>query len=285
MNITIRKSKIATLKSFDNLFIEMSEKYCNQKCKHCYIDFPEFKKVQDFIEKEIIENALSELKDTDIKYIYLTGAEPMTHPDFNAILRLCLKKADVCICTNGSFINEKKARFLKKVENESKNEIFFRISLDHYDEIKNDEVRYRGAYRQAIFAIKHLIKYDFTPFIIVTNFYKEKNEVLKKEICKLFWEYNIKPSQILINNYFDKNSVINDETITTKEWNRLDCEYGRILTSKGIYACPFLSGDYRGRCGSNFKDFAHKIPIETNYCSTCINNTLEMFSVNFENMN
>ena len=282
MNTTIRKSQIATLKSFDNLFIEMSAKYCNQKCKHCYIDFPEFKKVEDFTEKETIENALFELKDINIKYIYLTGAEPMTHPDFNAILRLCLKKTDVCICTNGSFINEKKARFLKKVETESNNEIFFRISLDHYDEIKNDEIRYRGAYRQAVFAIKHLLKYEFTPFIIVTNFYKENTNTIKNEFCRLFSEYNIKPSQIIINNYLDKNLVINDDTITTKRWDRLDCEYGRTLTSKGIYSCPFLAGDYRGRCGSNFKDYANKIPIETNYCSTCINNSQEMFSVNLE---
>ena len=285
MNTTIRRSQIATLKSFDNLFIEMSAKYCNQKCKNCYIDFPEFKKIKDFIEKEVIENALSELRDTNIKYIYLTGAEPMTHPDFNTILRLCLKKTDVCICTNGSFINEKKARFLKKVENESKNEIFFRISLDHYDEIKNDEIRYRGAYRQAVFAIKHLLKYNFTPFIIVTNFYRENIDILKNEFCRLFSEYNIEPSQIIINNFFDKSIAINDDAITTTRWNNLDCEHGRTLTSKGIYACPFLSGDYRGRCGKDFKDYATKIPIETNYCSTCINNSHEMFSVNFENQN
>ena len=50
MTTTIRKSQIAVMKSFDNLFIELSAKNCNQKCKNCYIDFPQFKKVEDFID-------------------------------------------------------------------------------------------------------------------------------------------------------------------------------------------------------------------------------------------
>ena len=279
MNTIIRKSQIAVMKSFDNLFIEMTAKYCNQRCKHCYIDLPQFKKCEDFIDIEVIEQALVDLNGTDLKCIYLTGAEPMSHPDFNAILRLCLKKTNICICTNGSYINEKKARFLKKVENESKNEIFFKISLDHYDEVKNDDIRYRGAYRHAVFAVKHLLKYDFNPIIAVTNYYKEDEKKLWDEIIKIFSGVNEKP-EIIINCRYDKNSTVNDKIISLK-WNRLDCEYGRILSAKGIYSCPFLSGDYRGRCGSDFKDYSKKIPLETNFCQICIENRDQMFGINF----
>ncbi len=276
MNTTIRKSQTAVMKSFDNLFIEMSAKCCNQKCNHCYIDFPQFKKVEDFINIEFIEQSLNELKNTNIKCIYLTGAEPMTHPDFNAILRLCLKKTNVCICTNGSFINEKKARFLKKVEDESSNQIIFRISLDHYDEIKNDDVRYRGAYRQAVFAIKHLLKYNFLPIITVTNYYKEDVNKLCKGILEIFSDNSL---QISVQPWHDCNSKLDNE-IT--KWARLDCEYGRTLTSKGVYTCPFLANDYRGRCGSSFKDFSTSVPLETNYCMTCTNCNHEMFGINFQ---
>lgn len=276
MNTTIRKSQTAVMKSFDNLFIEMSAKYCNQKCNHCYIDFPQFKKVEDFINIEDVEQSLDDLTNIDIKCIYLTGAEPMTHPDFNAILRLCLKKTNVCICTNGSFINEKKARFLKKVEDESSNQIIFRISLDHYDEIKNDNVRYRGAYRQAVFAIKHLLKYNFLPIITVTNYYKEDENKLREGILEIFSDKNI---QISIQPWHDCNSKLDNEII---KWSRLDCEYGRTLTSKGIYTCPFLANDYRGRCGSSFNDFSTTVPLESNYCQTCTNCNHEMFGVNFQ---
>ena len=279
MNTIIRKSQTATMKSFDNLFIEMTAKYCNQKCKHCYIDFPQFKKNEDYIDIETIANAIHDLKNTDIKCIYLTGAEPMTHPEFNAILRLCLKKSSVCICTNGSFINEKKSRFLKKVEEESNNEIFFKISLDHYDEIKNDDIRYRGAYRQAVFAIKYLLRYNFAPIITVTNYYHENEHTLLKKIQEIFSDCEEIP-QIIINKWHDQNSGISNE-IAEQKWNRLECEYGRTLSAKGVYSCPFLSGDYRGRCGSNFGDYSTKIPLETNFCQTCMKNPQEMFSINF----
>lgn len=284
MKSTVRKSETATMLKFNNLFIEMSGKSCNQKCKHCYIKFPQLKKVQDFIQTDTVLDALNTLSEQKLECIYLTGAEPMTHPNFNSILRLCLKKTDVCICTNGSFINEKKARFLKKVENESNNEIFFEISLDHYDEIKNDDIRYRGAYRQALFATKHLSKYGFSPIIHVTNYYKEKPEILIENIIKIFDNINceINKDHIKITPYFDITSNNKDLEIHINPDTRLDCRFGRVLSEKGIYACPFLSGDYRGRCGSTFENFSENISLETEYCATCIQNGYEIFGINPE---
>ena len=145
MTNTIFQTPACQMKELNNLFIELTAKNCNQRCKHCYIDFPLTKNVKDFIEIDIVKKALIDTKGENIKCIYLTGAEPMTHPDFNAILRLCLKRSNVCIFTNGIFINEKKARFLKRVEDESNYEIIFKLSIDHYDEIKNDDIRGRGA--------------------------------------------------------------------------------------------------------------------------------------------
>ena len=116
---------VCEMKSFSNLFIEMTAKNCNQRCKHCYIDFPISKNVKDFIPVDLVKKALNDTTREDLECIYLVGAEPMTHPDFNSILRLCLKRSNVCVFTNGSFINEKKARFLKKLEDESDYEIIF----------------------------------------------------------------------------------------------------------------------------------------------------------------
>lgn len=267
------------LKHFNNLFIELTAKNCNQRCKHCYIDFPLTKSVKDFISIDLIKEALQDTKDENIECIYLVGAEPMTHPDFNNILRLCLKYSNVCIFTNGSFINEKKARFLKKVENESNYEIIFKLSIDHYDEIKNDDIRSRGSYRQVIHAIKSLAKHQFNPILSVTNYYNEPHETIIEEfktICKKAG-YNIENKNIKINIWHGNNTDYEINSV----WDTLDCEYGRILTSKGVYTCPFLANDHRGRCGSNFKDFSHRNILETNFCSTCIKNKEALFGINY----
>ena len=278
----IFSAPVSTLTELNNIFIELTAKNCNQKCKHCYIDFPISKTVKDFLSIEKIRQAVIDTKKENVECIYLTGAEPMTHPDFNSILRLCLKRANVCICTNASFINEKKARFLKKVEEESPNEIIFKLSIDHYNEIKNDDIRGRGAFRQTISAVKSLIKYDFNPIFNIVNYYNEDKKVLIKEfktICdNIGFETN--DFNFQVNEYYNKYKPA-CESETFKNSTNLDCATGRILTEKGVYVCPFLANDHRGRMGSDFKDFSKKMSIETNFCLACIKNQGKMFGIDW----
>lgn len=281
MKSNIFKSEVINMKSLNNLFIEMTAKNCNQHCKHCYIEFSQYKKVDDFIDIETIKEALNDTTLEEIECIYLTGAEPMTHPDFNAILRLCLKRSNVCICTNGSYINEKKARFLKKVEDESSNEIIFKISIDHYNEVKNDDIRYRGAYRQAIFAIKHLIKYNFNPIITVTNYYNEDKGQILNGFNEVFIKNNfdLDTTNLHIVPWHDKNAEFDGELC--EQCGKTDCENGRILTVSGVYTCPFLANDYRGRCGSNFRDYTKRSSLETSFCNTCVKSQKQIFGIDF----
>lgn len=273
---TATENKLIAMK---NLFIEMTEYNCNQRCKHCYIDFPLKKNIQDFIPAEKISDALNDLKNENLQVIYLTGAEPMLHPNFNAILRLCLKKSAVCICTNASLINEKKARFLKKVEQEGKNEIIFKLSLDHYDEIKNDNIRCRGAYRQTLNAIKSLVKYDFNPIIEITNYYEEDEKLLKTKFKQVFDKIGFETTEInfQINPYHDRYKENENEIKPTKHF---DCNWGRSLTTKGVYTCPFLANDYRGFVGCDFKNYSQKNVLETEFCQTCSKNKHKMFGLN-----
>ena len=278
----VYSAPVVELKELNNIFIELTAKNCNQRCKHCYIDFPISKSIKDFISLDKIKTALNDTTQENIQCIYLTGAEPMTHPEFNSILRLCLKRANVCICTNATFINEKKARFLKKVEEECNNEIIFKLSIDHYNEIKNDDIRGRGAYRQTINALKNLIKYNFNPIFSIVNYYKEDKNVLRAEFAALFQKIGFESSDFnfQINEYFNKYKPIS-ESFEKEKSDNFDCKNSRILTDKGVYVCPFLANDHRGRMGSDFKDYAKKMYLESDYCLTCAKNGGRMFSIDF----
>lgn len=281
MKNSVFNTPVCTMKELNNLFIELTAKNCNQHCKHCYIDFPLNKNVKDFIPLDTVKKALIDTKSENLKCIYLTGAEPMTHPEFNHILRACLKRSNVCICTNGTFINEKKVRFLKRVEDESSFEIIFKLSIDHYDEVKNDDIRSRGSYRTVIHAIKSLVKYGFNPILNITNYYKEDKSILINEFKRICSNagFEAQDCNFTINEYVNKNLPADIEDLS---WNSLDCEYGRILTAKGIYSCPFLANDHRGRCGSTFSDYAKHNTLETQYCTSCIKNKEKLFGINFE---
>lgn len=278
--MSICTAPIYKLKELKNLFIEMTEKNCNQRCKNCYINFSSNKPVKDFISVDIIKQALADSMTEPIEYIYLTGAEPMTHPDFNTILRLCLKRCSVCICTNGSLLNEKKVRFLKKVEDEissvvNEREIIFKLSLVHFNETENDALKYRGNFRQTLFALKTLSNYNFSSILSIQNCYDlDKNEI-KNNFEELFRKNEISYTEIQINSSYPDFQEDN----FVKPSENTDCMYGRVLTNKGIYACPFLSGDYRGRSGSSLKDFSENYSAETEFCATCSKNQNKIFGI------
>ena len=130
-----------TLERLDNLFFELTRQNCNLKCKNCYIQRSNYKEVKDYLKTDKIKNSLYLAKQLGVKAIYLTGGEPMMHPEFNKILRMCLKVTDTTIMTNGTFLNEKKARFFRKIEDEADFEIVFVISMGDWREKENDEIR------------------------------------------------------------------------------------------------------------------------------------------------
>lgn len=272
--ITIH-APVYKLEELNNLFIEMTAKNCNQRCSGCYIDFPMSKNIKDFISIDKIKEAINDTKFENLHCIYLTGAEPMTHPDFNSILRLCLKRANVCICTNASFLNEKKIRFLKKVEDEGSTQIFFKLSLVHYNELESDKIRYRGNYRQTIFALKTLSRYNFTSVLSIQNFYNlDKNEI-SEMFHQIFKEQEIFNTDLQITASYPSF----EEENFSKPSARTDCMFGRTLTQQGVYACPFLANDYRGRMGSSLKDFSKTVSAETDFCATCSKNNNHMFTI------
>lgn len=273
---------VCKLEELNHLFVELTAKNCNQHCKQCYIDFPLSKNVKDFIQVDKIKQALEDTRESDLKCIYLTGAEPMTHPDFNSILRLCLKRSNVCIFTNATFINEKKARFLKRVEDESEFQIIFKLSFANYDEIKNDDIRFRGAFRQNMYALKCLDKYDFTTILCVNNYYNDDEKLIKSEFKKILETSEINNAMLQVTQWIKNNENLPVENIEPDKTSitACDCKSGRLLTQNGIFACPFLTNDYRGRVGSSLNDFSKNIRLETQYCSYCLKNQEPMLSVN-----
>lgn len=271
-------SQVSVMKELKDIFIELTAKNCNNRCKNCYIDFPLTKNVKDFIKLDVVKDALIQLKGTKLNCIYLTGAEPMTHPDMNTILRLCLRFCNVCICTNATMINEKKARFLKRVEGESKHQILFKLSFTHYNELMNDDIRFRGSYRQNIYALKCLNKYDFTNIVSVANYYNEPDEVIIKEFTSKLADSGIENFVIQVNKWCDENATPKFENIS----GELDCMTSRTITKNGIFSCPFLANDYRGRCGSDFNNYSKSVRLETPFCATCIQNKEKMCSIDFE---
>ena len=281
MNNTIITAPYVELKEMKNLFIEMTAQNCNLSCKYCYIDFKD-KKVKDFIPIDKVKQTLLNINKKELEFIHLTGAEPMLHPDFNQILRLCLKHSSVVIHTNALTINDKKARFLQKVEEENTlgNEIVFMISIDSVNEKENDEQRGRGSFRKALHAIQSLIKYNFNPILSIVNYKNEKEDIIKENFTQLCDSIGFKTSDInfKIIPLLERNNSYDIDTTSDFANLKVECAKSRTLTLNGVFYCPLLSKDNRGKCGSDFTEYSTKSYLETEFCPQCIKHNNYLFS-------
>jgi hypothetical protein len=52
--------------------------------------------------------------------------------------------------------------------------------------MENDKIKYRGHYRQTIFALKTLSRYNFTSVLAIQNFYNLSQEILIENFTRIF---------------------------------------------------------------------------------------------------
>lgn len=273
------------LRNLSNLWFQLSNNACNLKCKHCYLGCSPSNKAA-FLPLEKVKNTLEEAKDFNIHEIYLNGGEPLLHPDINAIIRLSLKNTNVSILTNGTLLNDKKVRFLRQIEQNHDYELIFRVSIDHYIEAKNDDIRGKGSLKKALAGVSNLIRYGFNPIISVVNVWDEDPDSLKKGFFELLSSINFEPDDINIKiipaiksgefskNYqaYGENDLVTGEMMQNKDTSLFDCASTRVVTEDGIYSCPMLVNDPRGKLGKTLFDSSKKVFLETSVCYTCHKN-------------
>ncbi len=277
------KAPSVKLNRLENLWFQLSNSTCNLSCKHCYLSCNANEKNKQFLGLDKVKKALEDAKEHEIQEIYLNGGEPLQHPDINTIIRLCLNKFNVTLITNGILINEKKARFLRQIDQERENDLLFRVSIDHYDEEKNDSIRGRGVYKKAVNAIQNLYRYGFVPIISVVNLWEESDAELKQGFIRLFSSLDMEFDEsdikvippIKLGEYaknfeiYNDNEIVSSEDLAMCDMKKFDCYNSRVITAQGVYVCPLLINDPRGKIGNNLKDFSKEFYLELGSCYTC----------------
>lgn len=284
------KAPCAELIQLENLWFQLSNVSCNIKCKHCYLDCHHDIKKKNFLSLEKIQENLNQnLK--NLKTIYLSGGEPFLHPNFNEIVNKALKKADVKIFSNGTLISEKKLKILKSFEENSKYKISFILSLDHFTEGRNDEYRARGVFKKVLNSLKLLNKFNFDASITCVNLKNEDENLLKEGFKNLFQKNNIfiasngiKVVPLLKLGAYSKYYNISEEKQNVQykdlenfDLNLLDCKNSRVVTINGIYSCPALINDPRGKIGEKLSDSSKKVYLETQVCTNCVARNEKLF--------
>lgn len=278
---SIVQAQCVCLEELNHLFLNLEYSKTVNKNISIYRSRSFNQKNKQYLQLDDIKEALKNIDTKNLKYIYIMGKDCLSHPDFNHILRVCLQYTPVTIYTDGTCINDKKSRFLKRVEDEGTNEIVFKVYINHYDEKINDEITGRGSYRKALHAVTSLNKYGFNPILVIPEDNKNENQDTLmngfKEIGKKFKFETEDINFCFVPDLKDENSAETKDTVDNANLHT-DCKSGRMLTKHGVYNCPVLANDYRGRSGSTIANFSAKCYLETVECQNCLKHGKKIYT-------
>jgi sulfatase maturation enzyme AslB (radical SAM superfamily) len=145
---------------------------CNYKCKYCFVDSLE-QKTMSF---EDIKSVLNKLKKFGVVKLLITGGEVFLHPNIMDIIDFAHKLGfKLNVQTNGSLMNEEKAKKLSTYDKSRSSYIISLLYRSEFDEF----TQVGGSFKQTIEASKILKKYNI-PYLL-KQYRNFRNEHSMKE--------------------------------------------------------------------------------------------------------
>jgi len=171
---------------------------CNLACRHCWIS-PKFLGMTEVddgtasLPFDLYEAAILEGEPLGLNHIKFTGGEPFVHPQVERMLSYAYERhLGASIETNGTLINETRARFLQ----EKTSVTFISVSLDGASSATHDYLRgVPGSFARAQEGVKHLVNAGFHPQIIMSLY---EDNVCEIETLAL-WATSIGCSSLKLN--------------------------------------------------------------------------------------
>lgn len=256
---------------------------CNIECKNCYIEsspkndrlvYLTFDEVKLFID-EAIDNNLK------TKEIGFTGGEPFMNKDILKMVDYALeKKFKVLILSNAMKPMLNKKEELLKLRHPN---LTIRVSIDHYNKTKHEEVRGKGTYEVMMKGLKWLSKNNFNFALATRLLWDESENNLRQNFQEFINTYQLNLdaySNEQLVTFAEMDEKIDTPEITTDCWgilnkdpNDIMCSWSRMVVKKkgskkpSVIACTLLPYDEEFDLGESLTNSLQKIYLNHKHCS------------------
>jgi sulfatase maturation enzyme AslB (radical SAM superfamily) len=256
---------------------------CNIECKNCYIEsspkndrlvYLTFDEVKLFID-EAIDNNLK------TKEIGFTGGEPFMNKDILKMVDYALeKKFKVLILSNAMKPLLNKKEELLKLRHPN---LTIRVSIDHYNKTKHEEVRGKGTYEVMMEGLNWLSKNNFNFALATRLLWDESENNLRQNFQEFINTYQLNLdaySNEQLVTFAEMNEKIDTPEITTDCWgilnkdpNDIMCSWSRMVVKKkgskkpSVIACTLLPYDEEFDLGESLTNSLQKIYLNHKHCS------------------
>ena len=279
---TPTKTPEVPLKELETLWMQVGGTLCNLECTHCFISCGPKNDTIAMMTLAQVEERLRESRELGVKDYYITGGEVFINPEIFEILAAILSYGPLDVLTNGTQITSEKAKRLRTIQDASKHPLRFRVSMEHFDEDKNDVIRGKNAYRKAIAGIVCLAEAGFSPILTVTRTWEEESDSeMESKFVEFLRKSGVMQPQIKILPGFllgqlaeNERDYSQDEYVTEKcfedfDITQLQCATSRMATGEGVYVCPILVDNPAARMGDTLADTLRPFPLSHSACYTC----------------
>ena len=256
---------------------------CNIECKNCYIEsspkndslaYLTFEEVKSFIDEAIDKN----LGTNEIGF---TGGEPFMNKDIMKMIDYSLNKNfKVLVLSNAMKPMLNRTKELIKLNHSN---LTIRVSIDHYEKEKHEEIRGKNTYDVMMQGLKWLNENNFNYTLATRLLWKEKEEDLRKNFGTFIKNNNLKldtysPKELVT--FAEMDEKIDTPEITTSCWdilkkdpNDVMCSWSRMVVRKknskspSVIACTLLPYADEFDLGETLTNSLQKIYLNHKHCS------------------
>jgi len=256
---------------------------CNIECKNCYIEsspkndslaYLTFEEVKSFIDEAIDKN----LGTNEIGF---TGGEPFMNKDIMKMIDYSLNKNfKVLVLSNAMKPMLNRTKELIKLNHSN---LTIRVSIDHYEKEKHEEIRGKNTYDVMMQGLKWLNENNFNYTLATRLLWNEKEEDLRKNFGTFIKNNNLKldtnsPKELVT--FAEMDEKIDTPEITTSCWDILNkdpndimCSWSRMVVRKknsknpSVIACTLLPYADEFDLGETLTNSLQKIYLNHKHCS------------------
>jgi len=231
---------------------------------------------------EPVRAYLQEAARLGVKDYYFTGGEPFLNPEMEAILEATLAYGPATVLTNGLLLRKPLCERLRAIADRADYSLDLRVSLDGVDADSNDAIRGPGTFRRALRGLRNLADCGINPVITVTEACPEVGtDAGKQRFFELLAEQGIRKPRLKIlplfrigaevtrSQAYESWQSLRDCETPDGSWDHLQCSSSRMVTDQGVWVCPILVNEPRGRMGSTLTDSLDDFPLQHQACWTC----------------
>ena len=256
---------------------------CNIECKNCYIEsspkndslaYLTFDEVKSFIDEAIDKN----LGTNEIGF---TGGEPFMNKDIMKMIDYSLRKRlKVLVLSNAMKPMLNRTKELIKLNHSN---LTIRVSIDHYEKEKHEEIRGKNTYDVMLQGLKWLNENNFNYTLATRLLWNEKEEDLRRNFGTFIKNNNLRldtnsPKELVT--FAEMDEKIDTPEITTSCWDILNkdpndvmCSWSRMVVRKknsknpSVIACTLLPYADEFDLGETLTNSLQKIYLNHKHCS------------------